>query len=94
MRTIFCFVLACAWVNSIAGSSAWTLLDTPTTASFNGVAIAVSNNGTIVHFVDGDSGTLVPSGTTEHLLDVYAVAARCTLSRHIAPAQATAGTET
>lgn len=82
MRTLFCLVLACTWATSVAGPSAWTLVDTPTMATLNGVAIAdehlviaVGNDGAIVHFVDGDSGTLIDSGTTENLLDVFAVAA-------------------
>lgn len=64
-----------------AVAPAWNLVQSPASATFNGIAIAdehlaiaVGNDGTIVHFVDGDSGTVVPSGTSEHLLDVYAVA--------------------
>ncbi len=67
--------LGVAW----AGSSIWTLGSTPTTEVFNGItspdgnfAVAVGRNGTIVHFNNGDSGTLMPSGTTEDLYDVYA----------------------
>ncbi len=62
-----------------AGTSIWTLRSTPTSEVFNGItspnnsfAIAVGENGTIVHFNDGDNGTLMPSGTTEELFDVYA----------------------
>ncbi len=62
-----------------AGTSIWTLRSTPTTEVFNGItspngsfAIAVGENGAIVHFNNGDDGTLMPSGTTEELFDVYA----------------------
>ncbi|WP_395373673.1 hypothetical protein [Marinicella sp. W31] len=62
-----------------AGPSFWTLNQTPTAEVFNGIsapnnnfAIAVGENGTIVHFKNGDNGTIVPSGTTKELFDVYA----------------------
>ncbi len=67
-------VISVAW----AGPSIWNLGTSPTSEVFNGIAsadgnfiIAVGENGTIVHFKDGDSGTLIPSGTTEELYDVY-----------------------
>ena len=57
----------------------WVLTPTPANDTFNGVSapnsdfvIAVGENGTIVHFIAGDSGTVMPSGTTEELFDVYA----------------------
>lgn len=65
--------LGVAW----AGSN-WTLRSTPSSDVFNGIssrdgnfAIAVGENGTIVHFNNGDDGTVVPSGTTQELYDVY-----------------------
>ncbi|TDR17586.1 DUF11 domain-containing protein [Marinicella litoralis] len=39
----------------------------------NYFVIGVGNYGSIVHFVNGDNGTLIPSGTTNDLYDVYAV---------------------
>lgn len=83
MRTLLSILivaLALALSLAPAPAAAWTLVQSPASATFNGVAIAdehlaiaVGNDGTIVHFVDGDSGTLMPSGTTTNLLDVYAV---------------------
>ncbi|WP_223787372.1 DUF11 domain-containing protein [Marinicella meishanensis] len=71
---ILTLTLTLAW----AGSS-WNLVQTPSAATFNGItspnghfAIAVGENGNIVHFNNGDSGTVMPSGTTEELYDVYA----------------------
>ena len=62
-----------------AGPSFWTLNQSPTTEVFNGIsapnsnfAIGVGENGVIVHFNDGDNGTIVPSGTSKELFDVYA----------------------
>ncbi|MEN1729231.1 MAG: hypothetical protein AAGJ52_12400, partial [Pseudomonadota bacterium] len=50
---------------SWAGTSIWTLGNSPTTEVFNGVSspdgdfyVGVGNNGTIVHFDNGDDGTL------------------------------------
>ena len=75
---VACLVLGLA----LAGSTTWTLISTPATGTFNGIsapnsdfAIAVGENGEIVHFLNGDSGTLMPSGTTEELYDVYASSA-------------------
>jgi len=66
--------LSVAWAGSI-----WTLNNTPGSEVFNGVsspngyfAIAVGENGSIVHFNNGDTGTVMPSGTTQELYDVYA----------------------
>jgi len=68
-------IASVAW----AGPSLWTINQTPTTEVFNGIsapnnsfAIGVAQNGVIVHFQEGDNGTIVPSGTTKDLLDVYA----------------------
>ncbi|MFC3192862.1 DUF11 domain-containing protein [Marinicella sediminis] len=65
--------LSVAWAGSI-----WTLGSTPTSELFNGISsadgdfiVAVGENGTIVHFQNNDSGTVIPSGTTEELYDVY-----------------------
>jgi uncharacterized repeat protein (TIGR01451 family) len=70
-----CCFLGLAW----AGTSIWVLNQTPVSDTLNGIsapnsnfAIAVGENGAIVHFIDGDSGTVMPSGTTEELFDVYA----------------------
>lgn len=62
-----------------AGSS-WVLNTSASSETFNGItapdidfAIAVGENGSIVHFANGDTtGTLVPSGTSSELFDVYA----------------------
>ena len=63
-----------------AGTPTWTINQTPSSETFNGIsaannnfAIGVGKNGTIVHFNNRDTGTLVPSGTTNELFDVYAV---------------------
>ena len=62
-----------------AGTSIWILYNSPSSEVFNGItatdnnfAIAVGKNGTIVHFNNGDNCTVMPSGTTEELYDVYA----------------------
>jgi len=62
-----------------SGTSDWTIVQSPITDTFNGIsaannyfAIGVGKNGKIVHFVNGDAGTEVPSGTTNELFDVYA----------------------
>jgi hypothetical protein len=59
------------------GGSIWQLEQTPSSEVFNGIsassvdfAIGVGNNGAIVHFANGDSGTVVASGTTNDLFDV------------------------
>jgi uncharacterized repeat protein (TIGR01451 family) len=78
MKKIMVIVLilapSLAWAGSI-----WTLNNTPSNEVFNGIsspngyfAIAVGDNGSIVHFNNGDAGTLMPSGTTQELYDVYA----------------------
>jgi len=65
---------------SYAGTPTWTITQTPSSETFNGIsaannyfAIGVGKNGSIVHFKNGDAGTIVPSGTTNELFDVYAV---------------------
>ena len=80
MRKLFLILTTILITVAWAGPSLWTLNQTPTTEVFNGItapnnnfAIGVAENGVIVHFQDGDNGTIVPSGTTKQLLDVYAV---------------------
>lgn len=75
-------LMLCAVGMAWAGTSIWTLQNSPTTEVFNGIsapdgnfAIAVGENGTIVHFNDGDNGSLISSGTTQELFDVYASSA-------------------
>ena len=59
--------------------SQYELISSPTSENFNGISatadgsfvVAVGNNGAIVHFVDGDAGALMPSGTTRDLFDVF-----------------------
>lgn len=71
------------WSGGIwAGTSVWTLRSSPTSEVFNGIsapnpdfAIGVGKNGTIVHFSGDDNGTLVPSGTSNELFDVFASSA-------------------
>ncbi|HET6603231.1 MAG TPA: hypothetical protein VFG21_03310 [Xanthomonadaceae bacterium] len=77
LLVILLFLLA---FPALAGSG-WQVSPTPTAEILNGVSaatrhfsIAVGNNGSIVHFLDGDAGTLVASGTGNDLLDVYALA--------------------
>jgi len=72
---LFCLVSSSAW----AEPSIWTLTSTPASETFNGIsapnntfAIAVGKAGEIVHFVNGDHGTLMSSGTSKELFDVYA----------------------
>ncbi len=65
---------------AVWAGSLWVLNTSASTETFNGItapeidfAIAVGENGAIVHFVDGDNtGVLVPSGTNSELFDVYA----------------------
>ena len=71
--TTLILTLGIAWAGSI-----WNLRTTPTTETFNGIsapngsfAIAVGENGAIVHFNSDDDGTLMTSGTTEELYDVF-----------------------
>lgn len=70
-----CFILSIGY----AGTSLWTIVQTPSSETFNGIsaannffAIGVGKNGSIVHFKNGDAGTIFPSGTTNELFDVYA----------------------
>jgi len=73
-------LLICMFSSQLhAGPSIWDLDQTPTSEVLNGIsapnnyfAIAVGENGAIVHFKNGDNGTLIPSGTTNELYDVYA----------------------
>ncbi|MEZ5461667.1 hypothetical protein [Dokdonella sp.] len=77
---IFGVALALVTPPAVAGSgSGWVLETVPTSEVLNGVsapsldyAMAVGNNGTIVLFENGDTGTLMVSGTSKDLLDVYA----------------------
>lgn len=62
----------------MAGGS-WTLNSTPANEVLNGIsypnesyAFAVGNNGAIVQFISGDNGTLMDSGTTNDMYDVFA----------------------
>lgn len=57
----------------------WQLGQTPANEVLNGIsypnesyAFAVGNNGTIVKFQSGDNGSLMTSGTTKDLYDIYA----------------------
>ncbi|WP_154223234.1 DUF11 domain-containing protein [Marinicella rhabdoformis] len=72
------YLLIFVSILAFAGNTLWTVQQSPTAEVFNGISssdqnftVAVGNNGVIVHYIDGAPGTLIPSGTTENLYDVY-----------------------
>lgn len=78
MRKLHGFILFAPAI-ALAGTSIWSLQQSPTSEVFNGFSaphrdfvIGVGENGAIVHFVNGDGGTLIASGTNNELFDVYA----------------------
>ncbi len=88
MRPYRTKIIASAFALSIAAlavtataASIWQLQATPASGDLNGIsapsldfAMAVGNGGTIVRFDNGSTGTLMNSGTTNDLFDVYATA--------------------
>lgn len=75
LSVFIAFSLAVVW----AGTTIWTLNQSATSEVFNGIAapngnfaIGVGEGGAIVHFVNNDNGTVIESGTTNELFDVYA----------------------
>ncbi|MCB1584033.1 MAG: hypothetical protein R3E90_04415 [Marinicella sp.] len=76
-KVVLVFGLLTSFVLLAGGT--WQLGQTPSNEVFNGItypnesyAFAVGNNGTIVQFTSGDNGSIMTSGTTKHLYDIYA----------------------
>lgn len=78
LKTLLRALTLCVSAPAFAAGSIWQLQSTPASGDLNGIsapsldlAMGVGNGGMIVRFDSGGSGTLMNSGTTNDLYDVF-----------------------